>query len=1133
MNIKKIMLGALAAVTMATSVGVADTPVFAAEQNEAAVASYNYNSISCITPFPDASLKEETHFEHNGINYALNESENKYYAYSINSPHEVRYLALYSHLFDKEVDYSDLDFSFYSNVIKVIINANNPNMFYTYLTGLTKEFDLYLTGQFSFNQYIKDLNIRGLYHVCPYYGNSEVLETIEHLNGSKIDAVYSYRFGNNFWAYNTSTFDDAEITNADGTVLEMQTITDISQLRFDLEDFMPYEGYKVNVPYLGASGWNEVEDITNDGLIQEKITHFIRSIDNKVQTLFFDLEGFNSNNTMFSCKRLVLPHYDGQSFLNSSFDELVLVNDYEDSYNFTDFQKAKTIRFVSPENGGGTVWRGIGKNVNYIQNIEKILIPEQYAESHYQMLINDEDLGPKVELYDESTYTMPTRSSFLSTNGNIYEVEDQSLELSYLENSIFAMTLAGHTPNTETPIDVQIAEYLASVPETPDTGDQGSNGDTGSTEDGNDEIVFEDVSEYTTGVQTIGTLMYASDRSLEEIVKLASNFMAWEDGELADPTEYDIVCNIIGGRLSITLKQEDKIVKSVNINIDCVPAKYGEFIYVELFGTNRGVLLTDIDETRNTNINNLYDYVMEYGINYDLFNDVEIENYSFTEANMQTVDSYYRHRVAQKYFQTSTMLMTQDYELLLDTTNIDLTTTGIINPDDDIEDAESEYEVKYIETIYIPATMDATTIPYALSEMLVTKDGESVTNNVSISVSYGPGITNVEDYSFSLFVHLPDDCRYQHEIPVKVMKTNSTLGYIVFSDGSIVAISHCNNDQTPATLNTLINAFLKDTLKIENPNVVIPEEHNFSSTKTYTGYTYDGDKELSFINSGIGALNFSTPDKPVDDSVTKQGYNSMTSLYFTDNYDVNDVVKAIGNKLLLKEGVQVSVEYKVESTVYKDTIAWAFYINDVKVHSCQTSYHIVKDSTVGNFIYASAHEFNTGILLLEKGNQNEFSDVYKEAIKLCQHTMEDPTTDETLDLTNEGKLIVREIHQLGDFNYYNFETTVYVVDFESEVEDSQTEIVTPTPNPGDGGNQTPDDGGNNQTPDDGTDETPDDGKLDEIKDKLDDWFEDFKAKFEENKALKAATIAIGCITGILLLYGIYVIFKKLFRWLGR
>ena len=253
----------------------------------------------------------------------------------------------------------------------------------------------------------------------------------------------------------------------------------------------------------------------------------------------------------------------------------------------------------------------------------------------------------------------------------------------------------------------------------------------------------------------------------------------------------------------------------------------------------------------------------------------------------------------------------------------------------------------------------------------------------------------------------------------------------------------------------------------------------------------------------------------------------MTNIYFTDNYNVNDVVKAIGNKLLLKEGVQVSGEYRVESTVYKDTIAWTFYINDVKVYSCQASYHIISDSTAGNFIYADAFQFHTGIMLLEKGNENTFADVYNQVIKSCKYTIEEPTTDKTLDLSTEGQLIVREIHQLGDFNYYNYETTVYVVDFESEVEDSQTEIVTPTPNPGEG-TQTPDDGEGEGNFGDKVQDT-----IDDIKDKTNEWLEDFKQKVEENKALKAATIAFGCITGILLLYGIYVIFKKLFRWLGR
>ena len=36
--------------------------------------------------------------------------------------------------------------------------------------------------------------------------------------------------------------------------------------------------------------------------------------------------------------------------------------------------------------------------------------------------------------------------------------------------------------------------------------------------------------------------------------------------------------------------------------------------------------------------------------------------------------------------------------------------------------------------------------------------------------------------------------------------------------------------------------------------------------------------------------------------------------------------------------------------------------------------------------------------------------------------------------------MVREVHKLGDFNYYEFETTVYVVDIQDEIENSTIEI---------------------------------------------------------------------------------------------
>ena len=80
MKIKKLFLGALAAATMATSVGVANTPVFAAEQNEAAIVT---NQTSIIKAHPDSSLKDETSFNHNGFTYAYDETDDVYYGLAI------------------------------------------------------------------------------------------------------------------------------------------------------------------------------------------------------------------------------------------------------------------------------------------------------------------------------------------------------------------------------------------------------------------------------------------------------------------------------------------------------------------------------------------------------------------------------------------------------------------------------------------------------------------------------------------------------------------------------------------------------------------------------------------------------------------------------------------------------------------------------------------------------------------------------------------------------------------------------------------------------------------------------------------------------------------------------------------
>ena len=274
MKIKKLLVGALAAVTMASVVGASNTPVFAAEQDE--VESY---AVSKSEAFPDKSLKEESTFDHNGITYTYDETSNKYYALAVSSPQNVRDLFLYSHLFDRDIDYSNLNLGAYVNVIRVMINANNPNMFYGYLTDLTKQFDLYINGQFMFNSYVTDLNIKDLYAVCPYYGDSSVIEAenLGHLGGSKIQNLYYYGFNISYWGFNASTVNEYAIQNAENEVLEMQ-YAQPTDLAYNLEVFYPYDGFKTNIPYLGTTGNIECTDLSNDGLMKDKLTYDIRKI---------------------------------------------------------------------------------------------------------------------------------------------------------------------------------------------------------------------------------------------------------------------------------------------------------------------------------------------------------------------------------------------------------------------------------------------------------------------------------------------------------------------------------------------------------------------------------------------------------------------------------------------------------------------------------------------------------------------------------------------------------------------------------------------------------------------------------------------------------------------------------------
>ena len=112
-------------------------------------------------------------------------------------------------------------------------------------------------------------------------------------------------------------------------------------------------------------------------------------------------------------------------------------------------------------------------------------------------------------------------------------------------------------------------------------------------------------------------------------------------------------------------------------------------------------------------------------------------------------------------------------------------------------------------------------------------------------------------------------------------------------------------------------------------------------------------------------------------------------------------------------------------------------------------------------------------------------------------------TETVVDFTKKGATDIDGIYQVGNGSYYEYEFNVEVCNVESAIRTNEVIV-------------------------DGN------GPVGEnISDKLNDFFDDFKVRFEENKAFKAATIALGTITGILLIWGIWAILRKIIKWLRK
>lgn len=1027
-------------------------------------------------------------FELGGIKYT--KGETSYIASVVDDPSSVETIVLRGANGSMTIEFSD-DFTLegYTLCEEVIVMNHYFDNTIDYLATMPQAFDLYVAGRLGFNVGFEDINVRNLYICTPYAFNTEMMFStyiLEHTQGSPIYSINYLSFVPGFDEAVEEYNSNSKITNVDGAVLELNKIEE-KDFKYSKELFYPYEEFSYTPPFLGCEGYAYYGDFLEITDPKSTLAYVITKVDDKLDTLYYDW-AYTNDNFKALPDTLVLTTYNGEAIAMADGKNVVAFNN-SNTFAIVDFRFFDTIRFYPADDNGGAVITDYTSHEGFASGMT-VYLPEEFATSHFSEIKNDTNIKT-LELYSLDEYEKPMYSKFKSNDGAIYKVADQTLSIGSIELDIIDCKEQGAVFSTETPIDLQIKQFK----ETGSTGTPDTNNP--STPDVDDNVVYEDESEWIEGYKSAGSIMYYGDYDIEDILNVASKYFLWEDGIML--TEgYEVKYEItVDNRLRTTIYKDGVSIANKEAPIEKLESStVGDFIYLGLH-QGRGVLI--IDKNNETSLECVADYALRHYTN--------VESIGKLEAKDNKVSGYFKHVYAQNQLVIDMNVIKTDLSKIDDADNATIEYEQYICPEDDIKDPESEYNVKTIKAIYIPKSMNAIYIPSVVSEVILTKNGELAEEYLQFGSSH-VFIDNQSEYSFTMLGVLPNNIKYKHEVPVKLLGSTEKVAYVLLDDNSVIVVALSGAVESNEKLTTLVNSFLKDTIGVANPNVTLSEEVNLNSTDTFFGSTYLEDKELVVVNSGVAALNFSTAANPVDESQLYNFYQVMSNIYYTENYSLEDVVKLIGKHIVMYNGVQVSSGYKLDVVISKDTITFSVYLKDTLVTRITTKPHVVKDSEVGPFIYAGLG--HKGVIVVEqnKDTKTNINALYEYVLTNVAGAKKVNIINTSLTYSELGSDNFYEVYEHINDNYYNYQTEIVVTTFEEEAKETETDkhVVISTEKP---------------------------SIMDEIKDKVNEWTDTFKDKFKNNKAFKTAAMLLGAVLGVFLVLGIVKIFKKIFRWLGR
>lgn len=627
----KILFSILSILGIASILGLSFIPNH--PQQEAISSNMAFmSSKTTTTAKVDTSHLTDTHskaeieagFEMGGLKYTLNAGALEYS--KVDQPDSITTLFLYNAMFDEEgteyrVSPKTSDFlSTYTNLQNVISVQNRYFNNASLLSLIDHEFDYYSFGGESFG-YLYSAKIKSYYICSPYktdYSNPYSSTLASKFSKSTVRNIYFMDYTQD-WT-ESYLYSSTELKNSLDETIEVGVQT-------TAESIFPndYISSILNkVPKLQATDfkatpyYSSTSNVFNKDLVEYKITN----INPKLKSLYVKENYILGEETPhlneiiwqgeISENELKLIHADNLIYtLNGSTADFIL------------WSKFKTTRFYPID---GIKSFSSLRTGNSLNDLEFMVYEPTPLKEEFSRIRSDSSLSSHIGTYDMDTYQLKLKQ-FESTNGNIYYTNDETLSIDTLESYIIEMSEANFAFTTTEALDTQYQAYLESKPE--------------------EDLV--DDSEFVKGYQALGSIYYTSSKSLEDILKIASNYILQKDGVRSDE-EKEVSFFVDGNTLNIIIRVKGKIVASVSSHLHKLDSKdYGEFIYLQNVGAFYGVLLFDTTSTTTKTPNQIYDYLLHQVTYAEEIPTPDFKDFSLTSPSSVDINSSLTHTNGNQY----------------------------------------------------------------------------------------------------------------------------------------------------------------------------------------------------------------------------------------------------------------------------------------------------------------------------------------------------------------------------------------------------------------------------------------------------------------------------------------------------